>query len=59
MSLTAQVAICSGCNVMYPWGSVATGAIGALSYMGLSVLLPICKIDDPLDAFPGSSYWLI
>uniref|UniRef100_A0A1I8HK04 Ammonium_transp domain-containing protein n=1 Tax=Macrostomum lignano TaxID=282301 RepID=A0A1I8HK04_9PLAT len=46
-SLAGTVAICSGCNVVYPWGACIIGAIGAGAYSLLSRLVLRLGVDDP------------
>ncbi|XP_074660189.1 putative ammonium transporter 1 isoform X2 [Tubulanus polymorphus] len=49
-ALTGMVAICAGCNVLYPWGAAVVGAVAGLLYLGASYVVLYLKIDDPLDA---------
>jgi Amt family ammonium transporter len=50
--LGGLVSITAGCSTVYPWASVLIGFIGGGVYFGSSKLvLNVCKVDDPLDAF--------
>ena len=58
--LTGMVAICAGCDVIDGWGSMVTGFIGGLVFVGYSELLFKLGVDDPLDAFAvhyGGGSW--
>ena len=50
--LGGLVSITAGCSVTYPWAAALIGFLGGFVYFGSSKLvLKVCKIDDPLDAF--------
>jgi len=50
--LAGLVSITAGTNAMMPYNAVFSGFIGGFVYLGASKLvLYVCKIDDPLDAF--------
>ena len=53
-----QVAICAGCNVVYPWGAAVIGTVAGMAYIAWSSAMVALKVDDPLDAVAGkvSSY---
>uniref|UniRef100_A0A1I8GPP1 Ammonium transporter n=2 Tax=Macrostomum lignano TaxID=282301 RepID=A0A1I8GPP1_9PLAT len=58
--LAGMVAICAGCDVVYPWGACIIGFFAAISYTCWSMLLLALKIDDPLDAVAvhyGGGLW--
>merc|ERR1719460_2878059 len=50
--LAGLVSITAGCAFVKPWEAVLIGAIAAFVYVGASMLLKVCKIDDVVDAFP-------
>ncbi|CAH1780971.1 unnamed protein product [Owenia fusiformis] len=59
-ALTGMVAICSGCNSVYPWGAAIIGVISAFTFLAWSYLVAKLKIDDPLDAVAvhmGGGIW--
>jgi len=50
--LAGLVSICAGTGNVYPWAALLIGFIGGLVYfMAAWMVLNICKIDDPLNAF--------
>jgi len=50
--LAGLVSITAGCSAMHPGWALLTGFLGGMVYFGTSKLvLNVCKIDDPLDAF--------
>ncbi|XP_042235441.1 putative ammonium transporter 1 isoform X2 [Homarus americanus] len=59
-ALTGMVSICAGCNVVWPWGAVVIGSIAGMIFLGIHILLPMVKVDDPLDAVAvhmGGGFW--
>ena len=48
-----KVAICAGCNTVYPWAAFVIGLVAGLVFMLWSFLIEKLKIDDPLDAVAG------
>ena len=48
-----KVAICAGCNTVFPWAAFVIGSFGGVVYMTWSYLIVKMKIDDPLDAVAG------
>lgn len=50
--LAGLVSITAGCGNVECGSAVIIGFIGALIYQASSTLLRVCKIDDPVDAFP-------
>ncbi|CEM05279.1 unnamed protein product [Vitrella brassicaformis CCMP3155] len=48
--LSGLVAICGGCNSMYPWGAVLTGIGAGISFILFKYLCFWIKVDDPLGA---------
>ena len=58
--LAGFVSICSGADVVEPYGSLVIGAVSGLVFLGFSNLLMRLDIDDPLDACPvhlGGGAW--
>eukprot|EP00057_Strongylocentrotus_purpuratus_P029558 XP_011684032.1 PREDICTED: putative ammonium transporter 1 [Strongylocentrotus purpuratus] len=58
--LTGMVAICAGCDAVYPWGAAIIGAVAGATYMMWSALMVAVKVDDPLDAVAvhlGGGIW--
>jgi Amt family ammonium transporter len=49
-ALVGVVAICAGCDKYNIGSAFIIGFFAALTYMGISKLMLICKLDDPLDA---------
>ena len=50
--LAGLVSITAGCSTVYPWAAFMIGILGGLVYMLASkIVLHVCKVDDPLDAF--------
>ena len=47
------MAICAGCNTVYPWAGFVIGLVAGLVFMTWSFMLEKLKIDDPLDAVAG------
>ncbi len=47
------MAICAGCNTVYPWAAFVIGLVAGLVFMLWSFLIEKLKIDDPLDAVAG------
>ena len=47
-ALVGVVAICAGCDKYYIWSALVIGFFAALTYMGISKLMLILKLDDPL-----------
>ena len=54
-----KVAICAGCNTVYPWAAFVIGSFAGIVYMTWSYLMEKIKIDDPLDAVAGINIWKI
>ncbi|XP_068672479.1 putative ammonium transporter 1 [Montipora foliosa] len=48
--LTGMVAMCAGCNVVYPYAAFIIGVIAGMAYVAWSTAVLYFKIDDPLDA---------
>ncbi|XP_071509116.1 putative ammonium transporter 1 [Diadema antillarum] len=58
--LTGMVAICAGCNSVYPWGAAAVGAVSGVTFIAWSSLMEKVRVDDPLDAVAvhlGGGLW--
>ncbi|XP_022793819.1 putative ammonium transporter 1 [Stylophora pistillata] len=58
--LTGMVALCAGCNAIYPYAAFAIGIIAGVAYVGWSTLILYFKIDDPLEAVAvhlGGGFW--
>ncbi|EDO33264.1 predicted protein [Nematostella vectensis] len=58
--LTGMVAICAGCDVVYPYGAFVIGILAGVTYILWSGALLKMKIDDPLDSAPvhmGGGTW--
>ncbi|XP_052262886.1 putative ammonium transporter 1 [Dreissena polymorpha] len=59
-ALCGMVAVCSGCNLYYPWGAAAIGTIAGIVFHFYSWLVRWMLVDDPLDAvavhFGGGSW---
>lgn len=58
--LTGMVAICAGCDAVYPWGAAVIGMVSGATYMAWSSLMVSLKVDDPLDAVAvhlGGGLW--
>ena len=49
--LSGLVSITGSCHIVSIWSSIIIGFIGGTVYMGVSILIEYCKIDDPLDVF--------
>ena len=47
------MAICAGCNTVYPWAGFVIGLVAGLVFMLWSFFIEKLKIDDPLDAVAG------
>jgi ammonia channel protein AmtB len=47
------VAICAGCDTVYPWAGFVIGLVAGLVFMIWTFLIEKLKIDDPLDAVAG------
>ena len=47
------MAICAGCDTVYPWAGFVIGLVAGLGFMIWSSLIEKLKIDDPLDAVAG------
>ncbi|XP_078670890.1 putative ammonium transporter 1 [Branchiostoma floridae x Branchiostoma belcheri] len=60
-ALTGMVAICAGCNNVYPWAACIIGVVAGVAYCGWSqLILKVLKVDDPLDAVAvhfGGGFW--
>ncbi|XP_047737208.1 putative ammonium transporter 1 [Hyalella azteca] len=59
-SLVGMVSICSGCNVLRPWGACIAGLVGGVIYVMLHYLMIRIRVDDPLDAVAvhmGGGMW--
>ena len=52
--LAGMVTACAGCNNMASWASFLLGIFAGCNYMLYSHLLIRLRIDDLLDAFPGT-----
>lgn len=50
--LAGLVGITSGCSVTHPYHALVIGSLGALASTFASKALVVCRVDDPLDAFP-------
>ena len=48
-----KVAICAGCNTVYPWAGFVIGLVAGLVFMIWSFLIAKFRVDDPLDAVAG------
>ena len=48
--IIGMVAQCAWCDSYHIWGALIIGMFSALMYMGISKLMLILKLDDPLDA---------
>ncbi|XP_063960880.1 putative ammonium transporter 1 [Lytechinus pictus] len=58
--LTGMVAICAGCDAVYPWGAAIIGAVAGAAYMMWSSMMVSVRVDDPLDAIAvhlGGGLW--
>ncbi|XP_034252302.1 putative ammonium transporter 1 [Thrips palmi] len=58
--LAGMVSVCGAVNQLAMWAAVVTGAVGAVFFLGLHVLLLRLQVDDPLDAAPvhlGAGFW--
>jgi ammonia channel protein AmtB len=53
--LGGLVAITGSCGVVEPWAAVITGFVAGLLYLSTSKLLVRLRIDDAVDAIPGTS----
>lgn len=49
-----QVALCAGCNAVYPFAAFIIGIIAGMAYVAWSTAMLYLKIDDPLDAVAGN-----
>jgi len=50
--LAGLVSITAGAADVYPWAAVIIGMLGGFVYVASSkIVLNVCKVDDPLDAF--------
>ena len=47
------MAICAGCDTVYPWAGFVIGLVAGLVFMIWTFLIEKLKIDDPLDAVAG------
>lgn len=59
-ALTGMVSACAGCNVLFPWGALITGIIAGPLYLGISSVMELFEVDDPLDAVAvhaGGGIW--
>jgi len=48
--LAGMVALCAGCDDLYPWAAIIIGAVAGLSLIMWHAIMLKLKIDDPLDA---------
>jgi len=48
--LAGMVALCAGCDDLYPWAAIIIGSVAGLSLIAWHSLMIKLKIDDPLDA---------
>ena len=48
-----MVALCAGCDDLYPWAAIILGFVAGVSLIGWHKLMLKLKIDDPLDAVAG------
>lgn len=58
--LTGMVAMCAGCNAVYPYAALIIGVIAGLAYVAWSTAMLRLKVDDPLDAVAvhlGGGLW--
>lgn len=58
--LTGMVALCAGCNAVYPFAAFIIGIIAGMAYVAWSTAMLYLKIDDPLDAVAvhlGGGIW--
>jgi len=50
--LAGLVSITAGANKLYPYAAMIAGIVGGFVYISASkIVLHVCKVDDPLDAF--------
>eukprot|EP01135_Chromosphaera_perkinsii_P011904 Nk52_evm21s2531 gene=Nk52_evmTU21s2531 len=59
-SLAGMVSICSGCNVVEPYGAFIIGIVAGVTYICWSAMLVRLRIDDVIDAAPvhlGAGMW--
>ncbi|EDO49141.1 predicted protein [Nematostella vectensis] len=59
-ALTGMVAICAGCDAVYPYGAFVIGIFAGVTYILWSAIILKMKIDDPLDSCPvhmGGGAW--
>jgi len=48
--LAGMVALCAGCDDLYPWAAIILGAVAGTALICWHKLMLALKIDDPLDA---------
>ena len=49
--------MCAGCNVVYTWGACVIGLVAGIVYSVWSLIVRKLKVDDPLDAVAGKSWF--
>ncbi|XP_064601315.1 putative ammonium transporter 1 [Liolophura sinensis] len=59
-ALAGMVAICAGCDAVYPWSAAIIGTVAAFSFKFFAWAVPKLHIDDPLEAVAvhfGGGLW--
>ncbi|XP_039274612.2 putative ammonium transporter 1 isoform X1 [Styela clava] len=48
--LAGMVAMCAGCNDIYPWAACVIGSVAGMAFLSWHHLMLKMQVDDPLDA---------